>query len=58
MIELINLELNLRNNLVENEGAIGIEDNISNLDKLTSLILDYGDNNDIENWNTISWNWN
>ena len=56
MIELINLELNLRNNLVENEGAIGIEDNISNLDKLTSLILDYGDNNDIDNWNTISWN--
>ena len=32
---LINLELNLRNNLIENEEGIGIEDNLINLVELS-----------------------
>ena len=44
------LELNLSNNLIEDVGVIEIEENISNLDKLTNLVLDFGNNSIIGEW--------
>ena len=45
LTKLIKLELDLTNNLIENNAEIIIENNISKLNKLTSLELDFGNNN-------------
>ena len=50
MTNLVDLELNLRNNNIGDVSGIRIEENISNLDKLTSLVLDFGKNNIIGEW--------
>ena len=44
------LELNLSNNNIEDVGGSEIEENISNLDKLTNLVLDFGNNSIIGEW--------
>ena len=44
------LELNLSNNLTGDVGESEIEENISNLDKLTNLVLDFGNNSIIGEW--------
>ena len=44
------LELNLSNNLIEDDKGSKIEENISNLDKLTNLVLDFGNNSIIGEW--------
>ena len=45
LTKLIKLELDLTNNLIEDVSGITIENNISKLKSLTSLILDFGNNN-------------
>ena len=45
LTELIKLELNLRSNLIEDAAGIKLEENISNLDKLENVVLDFGNNN-------------
>ena len=44
------LELNLSNNSIEDDRGSEIEENISNLDKLTNLVLDFDNNSIIGEW--------
>ena len=50
LTNLVKLELNLSNNSIEDDRGSEIEENISNLDKLTNLVLDFDNNSIIGEW--------